>query len=78
MQTQNMSNPTILPSSPETSPKLSRIKDKFKQGVGHYQEALSQAGYMEDLKYMEDTVPRPEVERKSLNKRRRIVIWFNS
>ena len=73
--------PSIIHNIPlAVSKRLSYVssdKDKFDEEVNHYQEAIKQAGYTENLEYVVDSEPRNTDERKPQKKRKRKVLWFN-
>ena len=55
---------------------ISTGEQKFKLEVGHYQNALREAGYINKLNYIEKPQPEDEQEEKKKNRPRNI-LWFN-
>ena len=72
--------PSILHNIPlAVSKRLSYVssdKDKFDEEVNHYQKAIKQVGYTENLEYDVDSEPRNTDERKPQKERKRKVLWF--
>ena len=73
--------PAIIKNLPAAiSRRLSSVSSsvqKFNEEVPHYQHALNQAGYSENLRYVEESEPRNIDERVPKKQRKRNVLWFN-
>ena len=57
---------------------VSSSKEMFDSEVGHYQQALLDAGYKDDLEYKEEMQPEGDINLNGKKRHRpRTVIWYN-